>query len=66
MIYLPGMTHVVALIVAAALVQGAAAAKPGPWKSLFDGKTMDAWTIFKTDREPKQCEPGVLQNFWLV
>lgn len=66
MIYLPGMTHVVALIVAAALVQGAAAAKPGPWKSLFDGKTMDAWKIFKTDREPKQCEPGVLQNCWLV
>jgi hypothetical protein len=60
------MTHVVALIVAAALVQGAAAAKPGPWKSLFDGKTMDAWKIFKTDREPKQCEPGVLQNCWLV
>ena len=65
MIYLPGMTHLIALIVAVALAQ-AAAGTPGPWKSLFDGKTMDAWKIFKSEAVPKQCEPGVVLNCWLV
>lgn len=66
MIYLPDMTHAIAFIVSAAMLQGAAAAQPGPWKSLFDGKTMDAWKIFKSEAVPKQCEPGVTQNCWLV
>ena len=65
MIYLPGMTHLISVIVSAALLQGAAA-KAGPWKSLFDGKTMDAWKIFKSEAVPKQCEPGVLKDCWLV
>ena len=65
MIYLPGMTPLIVLVVSVALAQ-TPAGKAGPWKSLFDGKTMDAWKIFKTEASPKQCEPGVLQNCWLV
>ena len=41
--------------------------KAGPWKSLFDGKSMDAWRIFKSDKAPKQCEPRRRrQNCWLI
>jgi hypothetical protein len=50
------------LALAVALVSApldAQAQKAGPWKSLFDGKTLDAWRIFKTDKAPKMCaQPG--------
>jgi len=65
MIYLPGMAHILALLVSVALVQGAAG-KPGPWKSLFDGKSLDAWRIYKSDRAPKLCEPPATTACWDV
>ena len=52
------MTHVVALLLTAFLAQSGASSA-GPWISLFDGKSMDAWRIFKTDKAPKMCDvPG--------
>ena len=65
MIYLPGMTHIFALLISAVLVQGAAG-KPGPWKSLFDGKSMSAWRIYKSEAEPKQCEKPDAQACWAI
>lgn len=38
------MRSVVLIAVAAALVAAPAAAKPGKWKSLFDGKSLKGWT----------------------
>ena len=46
------MTLTIAFLLCAALIQ-AAAPQAGPWKSLFDGKSMNAWRIFKTDTAPK-------------
>jgi 3-keto-disaccharide hydrolase len=57
MIYLPGMVQIIALIVSAVLLLPAAQ-KAGQWKSLFDGKSMDAWRIYKSDKAPKQCQPA--------
>ena len=65
MIYLPGMSLLITLVASIALLQSPVG-KAGPWKSLFDGKTMDAWKIFKSEAVPKQCEPGVLKDCWLV
>jgi 3-keto-disaccharide hydrolase len=66
MIYLPGMTHIIAMLLSALLVQ-AGAPKAGPWKSLFDGKTMDAWKIFKSDKAPRLCEPADAgKNCWEI
>ena len=39
------MTRTLVFLLAAVLIQPAAA-KAGPWKSLFDGKSMNAWRIF--------------------
>ena len=56
------MTHVVALLLTAFLAQSGASSA-GPWISLFDGKSMDAWRIFKTDKAPKMCDvPGAPGN----
>lgn len=56
------MTQLVALLLTAFMFQ-AAAPKPGPWISLFDGKSMSAWKIFKTENAPKMCEtPGAPGN----
>ena len=56
------MTQLVALLLSAFMVQ-TAAPKPGPWISLFDGKSMAAWRIFKTETAPKMCEtPGAPGN----
>ena len=49
------MTRTIAFLLTAVLIQPAAA-KAGPWKSLFDGKSMNAWRIFKTDNAPKMCD----------
>jgi hypothetical protein len=56
------MRHIVTLALTALLTQSAAPAA-GPWISLFDGKSMDAWRIFKTDRAPAMCAtPGAPGN----
>ena len=46
------MTRTIAFLLGAVFIQPAAP-KAGPWKSLFDGKSMNAWRIFKTDNAPK-------------
>ena len=38
--------------------------KAGPWKSLFDGKSMDAWRIYKSEAVPKRCEPPAVTACW--
>lgn len=56
------MTQFVALLLTAFIVQ-TAAPTPGPWISLFDGQSLNAWRIFKTDTAPKMCEtPGAPGN----
>jgi hypothetical protein len=48
-----------AFLLCAALAAGAApapqtkAAKPGPWKPLFDGKSLDAWRGYKSETVPE-------------
>jgi hypothetical protein len=38
-----------------------------PWKSLFDGKTMDGWRIYKSATAPKQCGPSDAgKNCWEI
>jgi hypothetical protein len=49
-----------------ALVLQAAAPKAGPWKSLFDGKSMNAWRIFKTDNAPKMCDKPGAKDCWEI
>jgi len=65
MIYLPGMTRIIALLFSALVLQ-AAAPKAGPWQSLFDGKSMDAWRIFKTDKAPKMCDTPGAKDCWEI
>jgi hypothetical protein len=56
------MIRTVALLLTALLTQ-TAAPTAGPWISLFDGKSMDAWRVFKTDRAPGMCAtPGAPGN----
>ncbi len=56
------MTKIIVLLLTAFLTQSPAP-KPGPWVSLFDGKSMDAWRVFKTERAPKMCDaPGAPGN----
>ena len=59
------MTRTIALLLTAVLIQPAAA-KAGPWKSLFDGKTMNAWRIFKTDNAPKMCDASGAKDCWEI
>jgi hypothetical protein len=40
--------------------------KAGPWKSLFDGKSLDAWRIFKTDKAPKMCDTPGAKDCWEI
>lgn len=51
------MKLILAVTMSALMVQPAAQ-KAGPWKSLFDGKTLDAWRIYKSAAAPKQCQPS--------
>jgi hypothetical protein len=56
------MRLIITLALSALLTQSAAPAA-GPWISLFDGKSMDAWRIFKTDKAPGMCAtPGAPGN----
>lgn len=59
------MTWTLALLLTAALTQPAAA-KAGQWQSLFDGKSMDAWRIFKTDNAPKMCGTPGAKDCWEI
>ena len=58
----PALTVMAALLVTSSIPQAA----PGPWKSLFDGKSMDAWRIFKTDRAPKMCDTPGAKDCWEI
>lgn len=68
MIYLSGMASIIPLLVSLVLILAPqSGGNPGPWKSLFDGTSMDAWRIFKSERAPRQCEPAdASKNCWLV
>ena len=59
------MTWTIAFLLSAVFFQ-TAAPKPGPWKSLFDGTTMSAWRIFKTDTAPKMCDAAGAKNCWEI
>src|SRR4051794_12829274 len=59
------MTQTIALLVVALLLQPTAP-KAGPWKSLFDGKSLDAWRIFKTDNAPKMCDKPGAKDCWEI
>ena len=59
------MTQMLALLLSAFLFQSAAP-KAGPWKSLFDGKSMDAWRIFKTATPPKMCDAPGAKDCWEI
>ena len=59
------MMWTIALLLAAALVQPAGA-KAGPWQSLFDGHSMSAWRIFKTDKAPKMCDTPGAKDCWEI
>ena len=59
------MTWTIAFLLSAVFFQ-TAAPKPGPWQSLFDGKTMSAWRIFKTDNAPKMCDTAGAKDCWEI
>ena len=59
------MTRTIAFLLSAVLIQ-AAAPQAGPWKSLFDGKSMNAWRIFKTDTAPKMCDAPGAKDCWEI
>ena len=59
------MSRTIALLLSAVLSQ-AAAPQAGPWKSLFDGKSMNAWRIFKTDTAPKMCDAAAAKDCWEI
>jgi hypothetical protein len=63
------MTRSIVMLAAVACLAAAPAAAPqqaGPWKSLFDGKTLDAWRIFKSEKPIRQCEADATKNCWLI
>ena len=53
-------------LAAAAAGPAAQAQNAGEWKSLFDGKSLDSWRIFKSDRAPKMCEAGQTTACWEI
>ena len=59
------MIQTVTLLFIAFLAQSAAPVA-GPWISLFDGKSMDAWRVFKTDRAPGMCATPGAPNCWEI
>ena len=65
MIYLSGMSSIIPLLLCLVLTSTAQPfGKPGPWKSLFDGKSLDAWRIYKSDAAPKLCAPPATTACW--
>ena len=63
MIYLSGMAAIIPLLICL-VFSPAQSGKPGPWKSLFDGKSLDAWRIYKSDAAPKLCVPPATTACW--
>ena len=59
------MTSTIAFLLAAVLLQSPAP-QAGQWKSLFDGKSMNAWRIFKTDNAPKMCDTPGAKDCWEI
>lgn len=59
------MNRTIAFLLTAFLISPSAA-KAAPWKSLFDGKTMNAWRIFKTDNAPKMCDTAGAKDCWEI
>ena len=59
------MIQIIALLVTALLTQSSAPVA-GPWISLFDGKSMDAWRVFKTDRAPGMCATPGAKDCWEI
>ena len=59
------MTRTIAFLLSAVLIQPAAH-QAGSWKSLFDGKSMNAWRIFKTDNAPKMCDAPGAKDCWEI
>jgi len=60
------MKHILVALISVLVVQPAAQ-KAGPWKSLFDGKTMDAWRIYKSETAPKMCQASDAgKNCWEI
>ena len=73
MIYLPVMktmsfsaAGLALAVVLASAPLNAQTQKAGPWKSLFDGKSLDAWRIFKTDTAPKMCAKSGDKDCWEI
>jgi hypothetical protein len=67
MIYLPAMKSIVGVVLAFLVsAPGSTRAAPGPWKSLFDGTSMEAWRIFKTDQPPKMCDTPGAKDCWEI
>ena len=44
----------------------AARSKPGPWKSLFDGKSLDAWRIFKSENGAEAVRAAADHSCWQI
>jgi Domain of Unknown Function (DUF1080) len=63
-------TMSLALLTFAVVMAGAAPAaqaqNASEWKSLFDGKSLESWRIFKSDRAPKMCEAGQTTACWEI
>ena len=59
------MTRTIACLLFALVLQPTAS-KAGPWKSLFDGKSLNAWRIFKTDKAPKMCDAPGAKDCWEI
>ena len=59
---------VAAPVVVLLLLTLTSAAPPaqGRWQSLFDGKSLNAWRIFKSDKAPKMCETPGAKDCWEV
>ncbi|HEX6464389.1 MAG TPA: DUF1080 domain-containing protein, partial [Vicinamibacterales bacterium] len=45
-----------ALVLALLALTSATLPAQGQWRSLFDGKSMDAWRTYKSDAPPKKWE----------
>src|SRR5262245_6120195 len=59
------MTQTIAFLLGVVLIHPAPL-KAGPWKSRFDGRSMSAWRIFKTDNAPKMCDTPGAKDCWEI
>jgi len=60
------MKSIVAVAVVTWALTSATVPAQGQWKSLFDGKSLDAWRIYKSDKAPKMCETPGAKDCWEV